>query len=57
MKNRYAEAEAMVRDAELIAARREEAAAKVEREFARCKKRAADNAAAMNNLRGFRAAW
>lgn len=57
MKNRYAEAEARVRDAELVRARREEAAAKVDRAFAPIRKAAAENAAKMRQARGIRAAW
>ena len=57
MNNRYAEAEAKVRDAARVAEIRAKAANKVQREFAPIKNRAAENAAAMNNLRGFHAAW
>jgi hypothetical protein len=57
VKNRYAEAEAKVRDAALVAAIRAEYADQVNRAFAPARKRAADNAAAMNNLRGHLAPW
>lgn len=57
MKNRYAEAEARVRDAARVAEIREEAATRVERAFAPIRERATKNADAMNKLRGFRAAW
>jgi hypothetical protein len=57
VKNRYAEAEAIIRDAARVAEIRAEAAGKVDRDFAPIRKRAAANAAAMSKLRGRLAAW
>jgi hypothetical protein len=57
VKNRYAEAEAKVRDAARVAEIRADAASKVQRDFAPIRERAAANAAEMNSLRGLRAAW
>lgn len=57
MKNRYAEAEARLRDAARVAEIRAEAATRVDRAFEPIRKRAAANADAMSKLRGHLAAW
>ena len=55
--NKYVESEMKLRDAARVEAIRAEAANRIAQDFANVKKRAAENAAAMNSLRGFRAAW
>jgi hypothetical protein len=57
VKNRYAEAEARLRDAARVAEIRAEAATRVDRAFEPIRKRAAANADAMSKLRGHLAAW
>ena len=54
---KFSEVEARVRDAERVRAIRAEAERKIEVQFAPAKKRAADNAARMNSLRGYLAPW
>jgi hypothetical protein len=57
MKNRYADAEALVRDNERVAAIRDEARTRVERKFAPIRERAERNAKKMSEARGYLAPW